>query len=153
MDIKIDDLNGGEVIQLLKEHLEDMYATSPPESVHALDVSALKAPQITFFSCWQNRELLGCAAIKELDATHAELKSMRTSNKARNLGVGTLLLEHIVNISTDRGYNKISLETGSQDFFKPARNLYEKFGFQYCAPFADYQPDPHSKFMSRALNK
>lgn len=153
MDIKIDDLNGGEVIQLLKEHLEDMYATSPPESVHALDVSALKAPQITFFSCWQNSELLGCAAIKELDATHAELKSMRTSNKARNLGVGTLLLEHIVNISTDRGYNKISLETGSQDFFKPARNLYEKFGFQYCGPFADYQPDPHSKFMSRALNK
>ncbi|GLR77146.1 MULTISPECIES: GNAT family N-acetyltransferase [Aliivibrio] len=153
MDIKIDDLNGGEVVQLLKEHLEDMYATSPPESVHALDVSALKVPEITFFSCWKGEQLLGCAAIKELDSNHAELKSMRTSNHARNLGVGTLLLNHVLNVSSDRGYKKISLETGSQEFFKPARNLYEKFGFQYCDPFADYKPDPHSQFMSCTLGE
>ncbi|OCH15951.1 acetyltransferase [Aliivibrio sp. 1S165] len=151
MDIKIDDLNGGEVVQLLKEHLEDMYATSPPESVHALDVNALKVPEITFFSCWEDDQLLGCAAIKELDSNDAELKSMRTANNARNLGVGTLLLKHVLKVSSDKGYNKISLETGSQEFFKPARNLYEKFGFQYCAPFADYKPDPHSQFMSCTL--
>ncbi|KAB2823135.1 MULTISPECIES: GNAT family N-acetyltransferase [Aliivibrio] len=153
MDIKIDDLNGGEVVQLLKEHLEDMYATSPPESVHALDVSALKVPEITFFSCWKGEQLLGCAAIKELDSNHAELKSMRTSNHARKLGVGTLLLNHVLKVSSDRGYKKISLETGSQEFFKPARNLYEKFGFQYCDPFADYKPDPHSQFMSFTLGE
>jgi putative acetyltransferase len=152
MDIKIDDLNSGEVIQLLKEHLKDMYANSPPECVHALNVKALKAPEITFFSCWENGQLLGCVAIKELNSSHAELKSMRTASNARNMGVGTLLLQHILNIATDRGYKKISLETGSQAFFKPARNLYEKFGFQYCGPFSDYKPDPHSQFMSFTLN-
>lgn len=151
MDIKIDDLNSGEVVQLLKEHLEDMYATSPPESVHALDLNALQAPEITFFSCWQNDQLMGCVAIKELDSCHAELKSMRTANQARNRGVGTLLLKHILNVSSERGYRKVSLETGSQEFFKPARSLYEKFGFQYCDPFADYKPDPHSRFMSHDL--
>ena len=147
MDIKVDDLNSGEIIQLLKEHLDDMYLTSPPESVHALDFNALKAPEITFFSCWNNDQLLGCVAIKELDSKHAELKSMRTSNNYRSTGVGTLLLKHVLYVASNRGYNKISLETGSQEYFKPARNLYEKFGFKYCGPFADYKPDPHSQFM------
>ena len=137
MDIKVDDLNSGEVIQLLKEHLDDMYLTSPPESVHALDINALKAPEITFFSCWNNDQLLGCVAIKELDSKHAELKSMRTSNHYRGTGVGTLLLEHVLYVASNRGYSKISLETGSQEYFIPARNLYEKFGFKYCGPFAD----------------
>ena len=86
-------------------------------------------------------------AIKELDSKHAELKSMRTSNIYRSTGVGTLLLKHVLYVASNRGYNKISLETGSQEYFKPARNLYEKFGFKYCGPFADYKPDPHSQFM------
>ena len=153
MEIKVDDLNSGEVIQLLKEHLEDMYLTSPTESVHALDINALKAPEITFFSCWKNDQLLGCVAIKELDSKHAELKSMRTSNHCRGTGVGTLLLKHVLYVASNRGYSKISLETGSQEFFKPARNLYEKFGFKYCGPFADYKPDPHSQFMLRTLGE
>ncbi|WP_159650479.1 GNAT family N-acetyltransferase [Vibrio atypicus] len=151
MEIKIDDLNGGEVIQLLEEHLADMYATSPPESVHALDVSALKSPEITFYSSWRDDELLGCVAIKALDNTHVELKSMRTSNNARNQGVASKLLSHVIEQAREKGFATISLETGSQEFFKPARSLYEKYDFSYCEPFGDYQEDPHSRFMTRQL--
>ncbi|MGD8174128.1 GNAT family N-acetyltransferase [Vibrio sp. TRT 21S02] len=151
MEIKIDDLSGGEVIELLKEHLADMYATSPPESVHALDVDALKSPDITFFSGWVNGELQGCLAIKQLNPHHIELKSMRTSSSSRKSGVATKLLTHALNTAIDKGYRKVSLETGTQQFFQPARNLYEKFGFIYCEPFANYELDPHSHFMTREL--
>ncbi|MEZ9601135.1 GNAT family N-acetyltransferase, partial [Vibrio sp. 10N.286.46.A8] len=148
MEIKIDDLSGGEVIELLEEHLADMYATSPVESVHALDLDGLKSPEITFFSGWKDSQLLGCVAIKELDTQHAELKSMRTSQFARKSGVASKLLQHVLDTATARQYRRISLETGSEDYFKPARNLYQKFGFGYCEPFADYVLDPHSQFMS-----
>ncbi|NGZ68876.1 GNAT family N-acetyltransferase [Vibrio aestuarianus subsp. cardii] len=151
MEIKVDDLLGGEVINLLEEHLADMYATSPAESVHALDVEALKSPDITFFSGWSNGELQGCLAIKQLTPKHIELKSMRTSSSARKSGVATKLLTHALNTALDNGYQKVSLETGTQQFFQPARNLYEKFGFTYCEPFADYDVDPHSHFMTREL--
>ncbi|MGO2161182.1 MAG: GNAT family N-acetyltransferase [Vibrio toranzoniae] len=148
MEIKIDDLSGGEVIELLEEHLADMYATSPPESVHALDIKALKSPGITFFSAWKDNQLLGCVAIKELDHSHAELKSMRTSQFARQSGVASKLLQHALDTAIIRQYQRISLETGSEAYFKPARRLYEKFGFDYCEPFADYRLDPNSHFMS-----
>lgn len=148
MEIKIDDLSGGEVIELLEEHLADMYATSPPESVHALDIKALKSPEITFFSAWKDNQLLGCVAIKELDHNHAELKSMRTSQFARQSGVASKLLQHVLDTGIIRQYQRISLETGSEAYFKPARSLYEKFGFDYCEPFADYRLDPNSHFMS-----
>ncbi|MDA0145849.1 GNAT family N-acetyltransferase [Vibrio toranzoniae] len=148
MEIKIDDLSGGEVIELLEEHLADMYATSPPESVHALDIKALKSPEITFFSAWKDNQLLGCVAIKELDHSHAELKSMRTSQFARQSGVASKLLQHALDTAIIRQYQRISLETGSEAYFKPARRLYEKFGFDYCEPFADYRLDPNSHFMS-----
>ncbi|WP_394206058.1 GNAT family N-acetyltransferase [Shewanella waksmanii] len=151
MEIRIDDLSGDEVIKLLEEHLADMYATSPPESAHALDVDALKAPDITFFSGWVNGELQGCLAIKRLTPRHIELKSMRTSSSSRKSGVATKLLAHALNAAIDNGYQKVSLETGTQDFFQPARSLYEKFGFTYCEPFADYEVDPHSYFMTREL--
>ncbi|MGF1713165.1 GNAT family N-acetyltransferase [Vibrio kagoshimensis] len=151
MEIKIDDLSGGEVIELLEEHLADMYATSPPESVHALDVDALKSSDITFFSGWVNGELQGCLAIKQLNPRHVELKSMRTSSSSRKSGVATKLLTHALNTVIDKGYRKVSLETGTQQFFQPARNLYEKFGFTYCEPFANYELDPHSHFMTREL--
>lgn len=151
MEIKIDDLSGGEVIELLEEHLADMYATSPPESVHALDLDGLKSPEITFFSAWKGSQLLGCVAIKELDTQHAELKSMRTSQFARKSGVASKLLQHVLDTATARQYRRISLETGSEDYFKPARNLYQKFGFGYCEPFANYVLDPHSHFMSIEL--
>ncbi|CAK2989456.1 GNAT family N-acetyltransferase [Vibrio sp. 10N.286.55.E10] len=149
--IKLDDLSGGEVIGLLEEHLADMYATSPPESVHALDLDGLKSPEITFFSAWKDSQLLGCVAIKELNTQHAELKSMRTSQFARKSGVASQLLQHVLDTAAIRKYQTISLETGSEDYFKAARNLYEKFGFGYCEPFADYILDPHSQFMSIEL--
>ncbi len=151
MEIKIDDLSGGEVFKLLEEHLADMYATSPPESAHALDVHALKSPDITFFSGWIGNELQGCLAFKQLTPQHIELKSMRTSSSSRKSGVATQLLAHALNVAIDRGYQKVSLETGTHEFFQPAINLYEKFGFTYCAPFADYNLDPHSHFMTRDL--
>jgi len=151
MEIKIDDLTGGEVISLLEEHLADMYATSPAKSVHALDINALKDSSITFYSCWNHATLLGCVALRELDATHAELKSMRTASNARQLGVASTLMTHILTIAKQRNYQKISLETGSMDFFQPARQLYTKFGFEYCGPFGDYQLDANSQFMSCEL--
>lgn len=151
MEIRIDNLESVEVIGLLEEHLADMYATSPPESVHALDVEKLKKPEITFYSCWQDGQLLGCAAIKHLDSGHAELKSMRTASIARKKGVGSLILQHILEVAEGRGYKKLSLETGVEEYFRPARNLYEKFGFQYCEPFNGYWADPNSRFMTRDL--
>ena len=151
MEIKVDDLTGGEVITLLEEHLADMYATSPAESVHALDIKALKNPAITFYSCWKNDELLGCVALRELNINHVELKSMRTASHARKLGVASSLMQHILAVAKHRHYQKISLETGSMDFFQPARALYKKYGFEYCGPFGDYQPDANSQFMTRHI--
>ncbi|MAF15965.1 MAG: GNAT family N-acetyltransferase [Marinomonas sp.] len=153
MDIKIDDLSCGEVIKLLEEHLADMYAVSPPECVHALDVEALRSPDITFFSGWINGVLQGCVAIKQLTPNHIELKSMRTSGAVRQSGIATKLLRHTLNVAAERGYSYASLETGTQDFFLPARRLYEKFGFEYCGPFASYKEDPHSCFMTKCLTK
>ncbi len=151
LEIRIDSLEDGKVGALLQEHLLDMYATSPAESVHALQVDALKAPDLTFFSAWRDGELMGCVAIRELTPGHAELKSMRTASHARNTGVASGLLEHVLKVSGVRGYQTLSLETGSQDFFKPARSLYEKYGFRYTGPFADYREDPNSMFMQRQL--
>ncbi|CAH0543192.1 GNAT family N-acetyltransferase [Vibrio marisflavi] len=151
MEIIVDDLSSGKVIKLLEEHLSDMYINSPPESVHALDVDSLKSPEITFFSCWVGDELQGCLAIKQVTSEHIELKSMRTLNTARKSGVASHLLTHVMSIASHNGYRRVSLETGTQEFFKPARNLYEKFGFSYCAPFADYKEDAHSCFMTREL--
>lgn len=153
MKITIDDLSSGDVIKLLEEHLADMYATSPPESVHALDVDKLKSPDLTFFSGWFDGNLQGCLAVKKLDSSHLELKSMRTSTSARKSGVATKLLQHALNFAAEQGYQKVSLETGSQAYFEPARNLYEKFGFSYCGPFSDYLEDPHSRFMTISLSE
>lgn len=153
MEIKVDDLSGGEVIALLEEHLTDMYSNSPPESVHALDVDALKASNITFFSCWYSGQIHGCLAIKQLTSEHIELKSMRTANSARGLGIATKLLTHVLNFAIDKGFKKVSLETGTQEFFRPARNLYKKFGFVDCGPFAAYKEDSYSCFMTRPLQE
>ncbi|RDV24554.1 GNAT family N-acetyltransferase [Alteromonas aestuariivivens] len=151
MLIKQDDLSDDCVIGLLREHLSDMYATSPPESVHALDIPALKAPNITFFSAWQGHMLAGCVALKKLNSTQAELKSMRTAHGFRNQGVASRLLSFIVNQAKEQGYESLWLETGTQDYFAAARQLYTKFGFELCGPFSDYQPDPNSCFMRRKV--
>jgi putative acetyltransferase len=151
LDIKIDDLTGSEVAELLREHLQSMALHSPPESIHALDLEGLKKPEITFWSVWERDELVGCGALKELDGQHGELKSMRTSSLHLRKGVAKRLLEHIIEDSKRRGYGQVSLETGSMDAFEPAKRLYASFGFQYCKPFSDYIEDPHSVFMTKEL--
>ena len=151
LQIGVDDLSGGDVIALLEEHLADMYATSPPECVHALDVDKLKAPDITFFAARAGNQLLGCIAIKHLNPAQAEIKSMRTPSGARRIGAGKRLLEHVIHYSSKVGYQTLWLETGSMDYFNPARQLYLRYGFEFCGPFANYQPDPHSCFMCKVL--
>ena len=149
MEIKVDDLSSGAVISLLEEHLRDMHATSPAESVHALDVAGLKESDITFFSAWIGDSLAGCVAIKQLTNSEAEIKSMRTSQLFRNNGVASKLLEFVITSAQERRYVTLSLETGTQDYFAPARNLYKKFGFKDCGPFSNYKLDPNSHFMKR----
>jgi putative acetyltransferase len=145
--IKIDDLSDPRIAEFLEDHLADMYATSPPESVHALDLDELRQPEITFWSAWRDEALLGCAALKRLDGEHAELKSMRTAAALRRGGIATRVLRHVLAEARQRGFRRVSLETGPQEFFRPARTLYERHGFAYCDPFADYVPDPNSVFM------
>ncbi|MBO1268663.1 GNAT family N-acetyltransferase [Arthrobacter cavernae] len=154
--INRDDPARGDVHQLLSEHLADMFATSPADSVHALDPSALSGPSITFWTARENGELLGCGALKELtsgqdEIKHGEIKSMRTTEAARGRGVATLMLNHILDDARSRDFGRISLETGTQEYFAPARRLYERHGFAECPPFADYALDPNSVFMELRL--
>ena len=151
LEIRVDDLSDPRIAEFLADHLRDMYATSPPESVHALDLSGLKKPGITFWSAWNGTALVGCGALKRLDSQHVELKSMRTSPAHRRTGIGRTILEFILNEARVAGYRRMSLETGSQPFFEPARSLYSSYDFTYCGPFADYRDDPNSVFMTRAL--
>jgi len=152
MEIRIGELSHQAVISLLEEHHQDMLEHSPPESVHALDLSKLEQADITFWSVWQDNELAGCGALKELDQDHGEIKSMLTSQNFLRQGVAKLLLDHMLNQARSRGYTKLSLETGTAAAFKPAQKLYQQLGFSECLPFADYQEDPYSMFMSKALN-
>ena len=153
MEIRRDDLAGPEIRALLEEHLRSMHELSPPESVHALDVTALRKPEITFWTVWAGGELLGCGALKALSPVHGEIKSMRTVSAHRRKGVGRAMLEHLVAEARRRGYDRLSLETGSQPGFAPARRLYESFGFTYCAPFDGYKEDPNSVFLTRTLER
>ena len=151
MLIEIDDLRRPEVQALLQEHLDSMKMYSPAESIHALDLVGLRKPEITFWTAWDHGELLGCAALKELDSQHGEIKSMRTSAQHRRQGVASAMLTHILAEARRRGYRWVSLETGSHDAFAPARSLYASYGFMFCEPFADYHPDPFSVFMTKEL--
>jgi len=151
MDLRRDDLSGPEVHRLLQEHLSSMAQLSPPESVHALDLDALRMPEITFWTAWSGDELLGCGALKQLDPGHGEIKSMRTSAAHRRKGVARAMLGHIVGEARRRSYARLSLETGAALAFLPAQRLYASFGFTFCAPFADYAEDPNSVFMTKAL--
>lgn len=146
-----------EIALFLNEHLADMKALSPPESKHALDLEALKQDDISFWTVRSNNsqfknQLLACCALKELSASHGEIKSMRTGAEARGLGLGSMMLGHLIDEARCRKYTSLSLETGSMDFFKPAQALYLKHGFEFCPPFADYQADPNSVFMTLMLS-
>ncbi|WP_066364296.1 GNAT family N-acetyltransferase [Herbidospora mongoliensis] len=152
MRIVVDDLSGPEIAAFLEDHVREMRAITPPESKHALDLDGLRRPEVTFWSVHDAGAIVGCGAIKALDAVHAEVKSMRTAAARKRGGVASLVLTHIITESARRGFTRLSLETGAADFFAPARSLYEKFGFTYCEPFAGYKPDPLSVFMTRTLN-
>ena len=151
MKIIRDDLSSPAVVALLAEHLEDAARQSPPGSVHALDIPGLRAPEVTFWTAWNAAELLGFGALKELDAVHGEVKSMRTATAHLGRGVASAILGVLVEEAKARRYTRLSLETGSGRAFEPAHRLYEKFGFRFCGPFADYSEDPFSRFMTREI--
>jgi putative acetyltransferase len=151
MHIELDDLSHPEIHALLSEHLRNMYALSPPESVHALDLGRLRSPEITFWSVWEGTLLIGCGALKELDSLHGEIKSMRTPEALRRRGAGRAILNHIIAVARTRGYQRLSLETGSMEAFRPAQKLYESAGFRICGPFGEYREDPNSAYMTLLL--
>ena len=153
MLIRLDDLTGPEIRALLDEHLRNMHEVSPPGSVHALALESLRAPEITFWTAWSGDALAGCGALKALSQTHGEVKSMRTALAFRRAGVGRAVLAHIVAEARARSYTRLSLETGSQPAFAPARRLYEGVGFTHCRPFGDYHDDPNSVFMTVRLDQ
>jgi putative acetyltransferase len=153
MRIERDDLSRAPVQALLREHLANMHELSPPESVHALDLDKLRAPDITFWTVWEGDTLLGCGALKEVTAEHGEIKSMRTPATLRRRGAARAVLSHVIAEARSRGYRRLSLETGSQPAFLPAQSLYRSFGFCFCGPFADYRIDPNSVFMTLELEE
>lgn len=149
--IEPDDLTHPDIIELLREHVRSAAQYSPPESVHALDIEELRQPGITFWTARRGDDLLGCCALKQLDARHGEIKSMRTATAHLRKGVAGRLLAHLLGEAVRRGYHRVSLETGSMEAFAAARSLYACFGFQQCGPFADYTDDSYSVFMSKQL--
>ena len=145
------DLSDARVVTLLSDHLADMRSITPPESVHALDPKAFPSADLTLWSAWEGEELLGCGALKELSPELGEIKAFRTVEAQRGKGVASRLLEHLLRVAADRGFSRLSLETGSGPEFAPARRLYARYGFEPCPPFGDYEEDPNSAFMSKAL--
>ena len=151
MRIDLDDLTSAATIAFLENHVTQLRALSPPESTHALDLAGLRAPGVVFWTARDGDRVVGCAALKSLDDTHAEVKSMRTAADLARQGVATRLLLAVIDHASDAGFRRLSLETGSEPFFTPARALYARHGFVECEPFADYRPDPLSVFMTREI--
>ena len=149
--IDIDDLSGAPIRALLEQHFAGMLANSPAGSCHFLDFDGLNGPDVTFWSIHHGQDLAGCGALKRLDSTHGELKSMRTADRFLRRGVAARMLEHVMAEARARGFARLSLETGSGSAFAPAAALYHRYGFVDCDPFADYRPDPFSRFMTRML--
>ena len=150
--IRPDDLCGKEIISLLEAHLREMHATTPAGSVHALDLAGLRAPDVNFWCAWEDLRLAGCGALRRIDDEHVEIKSMRTAPAFQRQGVATRMLRHLLAEAKAMKARRVSLETGSMPYFEPARMLYEKHGFKECGPFATYQADPNSVFMTRQLS-
>ena len=144
-------LDDPRVIALLHSHLVRARAETAPGSAHALDLSGVRAPEVTFWSAWEGDALGGIGALKRLTADHGEVKSMHTAEAARRRGVGSAILRHIIAAARAGGMTRLSLETGSWPYFAPARALYTRHGFVECGPFCDYRPDPNSVFMTLAL--
>jgi len=152
-EISIEDPRAKDVRELLQRHLAFAREHTPPEDVHALDVDGLIDPSVTFFSFRVEGELLGVGALKQLDERHAELKSMHTAEAARGGGIGRAMLDHLMSVARDRGFRRVSIETGSMAAFAAARSLYASAGFQPCGPFGDYRPSPNSVLMTLSLDE
>ena len=146
-----DPIRDPQAIAILEAHLATMYATSPPESVFALDLEGLHAPDITFWTVWNGTTVIGCGALREHSSALGEIKSMHTLEAYRGYGAGSAMLQHILQEADARRYQELKLETGSHPAFQPAQNLYLKHGFSYCGPFPPYQPNTFSVFMERKL--
>jgi putative acetyltransferase len=151
VNIDIDDLSGPEIANFLDEHIVQMRAITPLESKHALDLEGLREPGVTLWSVTDGPSVVGCGALKALNHSHAEIKSMRTAPSHLHQGVASALLQRMMAEGRQMGYGRLSLETGSGELFLPARRLYAKHGFEFCGPFADYVEDPNSVFMTREL--
>ena len=151
IEFRVDDLSGDEVRALVTAHVASMYDHSPPGSVHALDVDALRGPGITFWSAWRGDDLVGCGALKRLDERRAEIKSMRVADGHVRQGIGRAILDHLLSEARKASFTSVWLETGTQDAYLAAREMYEKAGFTYCPPFPPYVEDPSSTFMTREL--
>lgn len=151
MHIEIDDISRPEVIALLEFHTQNQQAISPPGTSYALDLGALREPEITVWTAWDNGQLFGCAALHELSPKWAELKSMRTAPKALGRGVGTALMKALLSAAKERGYEKLSLETGTNHHYDAAVHLYQKFGFKSGGSFADYIGGPDNQFFHLQL--
>jgi putative acetyltransferase len=149
--MKLGDFGDDRVRALLTRHLEGMYANSPPGQVFALDWSGLQKPDITFYALWEGEELLGFGALKELDSTSGEIKSMRTADAHLRKGVAATILDHIIVEARRRGYTRLSLETGSGSAFEPALALYRKRGFTDGDAFGGYEKSPFNQFMHLEL--
>jgi putative acetyltransferase len=148
MRIVEDDLSDPRVLDLLRTHFERARAESPPGSFHALDLAAMRSPDIVFWTIWDKDAPVGMGALKRLSAEHGEIKSMHVAEAMRRQGAASAMLGHVVAAARSRGISRLSLETGAQPYFAPARALYRRHGFVECEPFADYKPDPNSVFMT-----
>ena len=140
-----------EVNDLLKKHFIELRSVSPTGSTHVLDIDGLKDPSIKFWSLWENNKLIGCGALKFLEKNHGEFKSIRVANEFRKKGIGERIIEHLIEEAKKLEISKLSIETGAGEFFLPARNLFSKFGFKLCPPFAHYKEDPHSRYYTLNL--
>lgn len=151
LHFRLDDLSGEATRALIARHLEGMYETSPPESVHAFDIDKLKDPSVTFWSVWIGGEIAGCGALKDMGGKRGEIKSMRVADKFLGRGIGRDILNHLIAEARARGMTSLWLETGSSPAFKPALGLYASRGFKRCGPFEGYSDDPFSVFMTRQI--
>ena len=145
------DIADPRVIELLQTHLERARAETAPGSAHALGLTGLMAPDVRFVAAWDDDMLVGCGALKVLSAAEGELKSMHTVEAMRGRGIGGALVDHLVALGRTLGLSRLVLETGSWDYFQPARRLYLAHGFVECGPFGDYADDPNSVFMTRQV--
>ena len=144
--------NNPEVHELLIRHFIELKSVSPEGSAHVLDIAGLKDPSIKFWSLWKESDLVGCGALKFLDEEHGEFKSIRVSNKFRNIQNGSKVINHLINEAKKLNIKRLSLETGSGKFFMPARKLFVKCGFKVCVPFSHYEDDINSVYMSMLIN-